>query len=108
MTLTNPAPALTSPTPSFPNPDTSDRQYGRREDQPESYPAVEDLADGQGDDERPGALRVRLDECMSRRADLQKGYMVLEDDMTMSLEEFARKFGREDGEAEYALRHHAR
>lgn len=29
--------------------------------------------------------------------------MVVEDDMTMSLDEFARKFGREDGEPEYAI-----
>lgn len=27
--------------------------------------------------------------------------MIVEDDMQMSLEEFARKYGREDGEPEY-------
>lgn len=29
-----------------------------------------------------------------------KGYMVVEDDMTMSLEEFSRRYAREDGEPE--------
>jgi hypothetical protein len=31
---------------------------------------------------------------------LPKGYLVLEEDMTMSLEAFADKYGREDGEPE--------
>jgi DNA-directed RNA polymerase I, II, and III subunit RPABC1 len=31
--------------------------------------------------------------------------MIIEDDMTMSLEEFARKYAREDGEPEYAPNH---
>jgi DNA-directed RNA polymerase I, II, and III subunit RPABC1 len=31
--------------------------------------------------------------------------MVVEDDMTMSLEDFSRKYGREDGEPEYASMH---
>ena len=31
---------------------------------------------------------------------LIKGYLVLEDDMTMSLEQFASKYAREDGEPE--------
>jgi len=30
-----------------------------------------------------------------------KGYMVLEEDMAMSLEQFSRKYAREDGEPEY-------
>lgn len=63
---------------------------------------MEGLADCEGDDARPGSLRMRLRSCLSRRADLRKGYMVLEEDMTMPLDEFARKFGREDGEPEYA------
>jgi hypothetical protein len=33
---------------------------------------------------------------------MTKGYQVLEDDMTMSLDDFAIKFGRADGEPEYA------
>jgi DNA-directed RNA polymerase I, II, and III subunit RPABC1 len=31
---------------------------------------------------------------------LPKGYLVIEDDMTMSLEQFAGKYAREDGEPE--------
>lgn len=61
---------------------------------------MEGLADCEGDDARPGSLRPRLGRCLSKRADLIKGYMVLEEDMAMSLDEFARKFGREDGEPE--------
>jgi hypothetical protein len=30
-----------------------------------------------------------------------KGYLVVEDDMTISLEDFARRYAREDGEPEY-------
>jgi hypothetical protein len=33
---------------------------------------------------------------------LLKGYMIVEDDMTMSLEEFSKRYAREDGEPEYA------
>lgn len=32
---------------------------------------------------------------------LSKGYMVLEEDMNMSLDQFSRKYAREDGEPEY-------
>jgi DNA-directed RNA polymerase I, II, and III subunit RPABC1 len=31
--------------------------------------------------------------------------MIVEDDMQMSLEEFARRYGREDGEPEYVWLH---
>lgn len=33
---------------------------------------------------------------------MTKGYQVLEDDMNMSLDEFATRYGRADGEPEYA------
>lgn len=32
---------------------------------------------------------------------LLKGYLVVEDDMTISLEDFSHKYAREDGEPEY-------
>jgi DNA-directed RNA polymerase I, II, and III subunit RPABC1 len=62
---------------------------------------VEGLADGQGDDERAGSLRMRLTMHSSVALTLPKGYLVIEDDMTMSLEQFAGKYAREDGEPEY-------
>jgi hypothetical protein len=62
---------------------------------------VEGLADSEGDDERAGALRMRLTMHWSVALTLPKGYLVIEDDMTMSLEQFAGKYAREDGEPEY-------
>jgi hypothetical protein len=62
---------------------------------------VEGLADHERDDERPRGLRLPL-RTVELCADFYKGYMVLEEDMTMSLEEFSRKYAREDGEPEYA------
>jgi hypothetical protein len=32
-----------------------------------------------------------------------RGYLILEDDMTLSLEDFSKRYAREDGEPEYAL-----
>jgi hypothetical protein len=40
-------------------------------------------------------------------ADTTKGYQVLEDDINMPLDEFAVKYGRVDGEPEYATTTHA-
>jgi len=45
---------------SFPRIDVTDRKHGRRKVQRVSDSPVEGLADNQGDDERPGALRMRL------------------------------------------------
>lgn len=36
---------------------------------------------------------------------VHKGYLVVEDDMTISLEDFSAKYAREDGEPEYAPSH---
>ena len=41
-------------------------------------------------------LALRLEHALT----LTQGYLVLEDDMTMSLEQFASKYAREDGEPE--------
>jgi hypothetical protein len=61
---------------------------------------VEGLADCQGDDERAGALRMRLAINSSVALTLPKGYLVIEDDMTLPLDQFASKYAREDGEPE--------
>lgn len=61
---------------------------------------MEDLADRKGDDERAGSLRMRQALGHEHALTLTKGYLVLEDDMTMSLEEFSSKYAREDGEPE--------
>jgi hypothetical protein len=61
---------------------------------------VEGLADGKGDDARAGVLRIRQAIDLIVALTVQKGYNVLEDEMTMSLEAFADKYGREDGEPE--------
>lgn len=37
---------------------------------------------------------------------MTKGYQVLEDDMNMTLDEFASKYARADGEPEYASAMH--
>jgi DNA-directed RNA polymerase I, II, and III subunit RPABC1 len=62
---------------------------------------VEGLADREGDDERAGALRMRLTMPSSVALTLPKGYLVIEDDMTLPLDQFAQKYAREDGEPEY-------
>ena len=50
----------------------------------------------------------KLLELRTRPLTATKGYQVLEDDMNMSLDEFATKFGRADGEPEYAPTTHTR
>jgi hypothetical protein len=61
---------------------------------------VEGLADRKGDDARAGVLRMHLAIYFTGALTVQKGYNILEDEMTMSLEAFADKYGREDGEPE--------
>lgn len=61
---------------------------------------MEGLADGQGDDARAGELRIHQASDWIGALTLRKGYNVLDEEMTMSLEAFADKYAREDGEPE--------